>query len=143
MPSNAKLIRLHANKGQVLILVFFLFLLAATFSSALYLMLQSDMQARTWERDGLSAFYIAQAGAEWAKSDLKSDWNNLTGHTITGNFNSGTYTVTVSDNPPNGRIIICSGRAGSSLRQIRTAVSRSGGPAPNPYIYTQDSWKEE
>lgn len=69
-------------KGQALLLVFFILAIAGILSGALANMWQAEIKTRSAEREGLAAFYLAQAGIErakiWAKSNpgfsISSGW---------------------------------------------------------------------
>ncbi|MFH1339346.1 MAG: hypothetical protein ABIH40_05845 [Candidatus Omnitrophota bacterium] len=62
-------------KGQALLLVFLLLLIVGILVSALASMWQAEIRVRSLEKEGLGAFYLAQAGIERAKIELKTDWD--------------------------------------------------------------------
>lgn len=59
-------------KGQALLLVFLLLLIVGIMIGALASMWQAEIKIRSSEREGLIAFYLAQAGVERAKIELVS-----------------------------------------------------------------------
>lgn len=57
------------KKGQALVFIFFLLSIVGVFAGALAVMWQAEIQTRSAQRNGLTAFYLAQAGIESAKTD--------------------------------------------------------------------------
>lgn len=90
------------NKGQALILVLVMLSIVAILSAILASMWQAEIEVRDQEKNGLAAFYLAQAGIEKAKVWLKQ---NLTYYASSSSYDSGLvtelstgrYDFTVSD----------------------------------------------
>jgi hypothetical protein len=73
---NAKFLIFNFNlfkRGQALLFVFFLLLITGILSGALADMWQAEVRARGRERNGLIAFYLAQAGIERGKIEILYD----------------------------------------------------------------------
>lgn len=83
------------RRGQALIFVFFLLLVIGVLSVSLAVMLRTEIQTRMQEKNGLTAFYLAQSGIEYAKIILASNesWGGVTDFA----FGGGTFTVSVQD----------------------------------------------
>ena len=64
-----------ARRAQTLLLVLFLLVLAGVLVAGLAGMWQAEISMRSLERDGLIAFYLAQAGIERAKVELENNWD--------------------------------------------------------------------
>ena len=62
-----------ARRAQTLLLVLFLLVLAGVLVAGLARMWQAEISMRSLERDGLIAFYLAQAGIERAKVEVLGD----------------------------------------------------------------------
>ena len=60
----------HVKRGQALLFVFFLLLMVGILAGALAVVCEAEIKTRSLERDGLIAFYLAQAGIEGAKIEL-------------------------------------------------------------------------
>ncbi|MFH1398045.1 MAG: hypothetical protein ABIH27_05815 [Candidatus Omnitrophota bacterium] len=124
-------------KGQALFLVFFLLMTVAVLGAALAVMLRSDMYTSYLGREGTAAFYLAQAGVERAKAELRYSglgwgWTGPANEAFPG---GGTYSVTVA--PAGGnRIITAIGRFRKSERQIQVTVQNS------PYQQVPGTWGE-
>lgn len=75
------------KRGQALLFVFFLLIILGILGGALLNMWQAEIKTRSAERDGMMAFYLAQAGIEeakiWARNNpganLTSGWITLGG----------------------------------------------------------------
>jgi Tfp pilus assembly protein PilX len=57
----------HHKRGQILMFVLFLLFLIGFIGTGLAVVWQTDSNLRTLERDGLTAFYAAQAGIEYGE----------------------------------------------------------------------------
>ena len=125
-----------SRKGQALLFVFFLLLIVGILAGALAVMWPAEIKTRGLERDGLIAFYLAQAGVERAKIELAYN------ETWTGggpySFGGGTYTVSVQNVacPPGPyntcREITSIGRIASVERRITCTVSLDKPPLDPP-----------
>lgn len=128
------------NNAQVILTVLFLLILVGMLISWSSPILRAEVNMRGLQRNGLYAFYLAQAGAEGAKIELRNNWN------WTGLSNvplgDGTYDVTITNRGPNDRIILSSGKVRNTLRTITIRVRRTAvGPS---YVYSQVryTWRE-
>ncbi len=123
-------------KGQALFLVFFLLMTVSVLGAALAVMLRSDMYTSYLGREGTAAFYLAQAGVERAKAELRYSglgwaWPGIANVVLGG----GTYSVTVA--PAGGnRTITAIGRFRKSERRIQVTVQNS------PYQQVPGTWQE-
>ena len=76
-----------ASVGQAMLFALFILAVFGALSAGLAVMWESEMRTRASDRDGLIAFYLAQAGAEeakiWARNnpgaDITSAWTTLGG----------------------------------------------------------------
>jgi hypothetical protein len=64
---------INYKKGQALFFVFLLLLIVGILSGALASMWQAEIKIRSLDKEGLIAFYLAQAGTERAKIELRWD----------------------------------------------------------------------
>lgn len=75
------------NKSQALVFILLILAVFGALAGGIAVMWESEIRARTSERDGLTAFYLAQAGMEHARawavwnssSWIVSDWFPLAG----------------------------------------------------------------
>lgn len=139
------------RKGQAIIFVLFILAVFGALSGALTIMWQAELQTRSSERDGLVAFYLAQAGIERAKIELGTNesWAGVGPVTL----GAGTYTVTVSGIAcPPGPYTTCvqitsTGNVSSADRRIVTSVSLDPPPldppnTPGDEVVLDWSWRE-
>lgn len=139
------------KKGQAIIFVLFLLAVFGALSGALAVMWQAELQTRSSERDGLVAFYLAQAGIERAKTELANNesWAGV-GPVSLG---AGTYTVTAAGiacppGPYNTCMQITSiGNVSSADRRIVVSVSLDTPPLDPPNTLGDEavldwSWRE-
>lgn len=126
------------RKAQALLIILFIMVLAGTLMIGLSVMWQADIKTLSLEKDGIGAFYLAQAGLERAKTELKGDWNwSGVGPVSLG---GGNYTVVVG--PPvvvNSRSVTSYGRKGGCLRTIGATIGKT---ISTPVNYTQTNWRE-
>lgn len=140
----------NVKKAQAIIFVLFILAVLGTVSGGLAVMWQSELQTRSSERDGLVAFYLAQAGVERAKIELANNegWAGVGPVTL----GAGTYTVTAAGILcPAGPYLTCrqitsTGSIASAQRQISLSVCVDSPPA-NPNIPGDESmlawtWRE-
>lgn len=145
MPSNTNpvhfhtstLTHLHTKKSQAMFFVLFILAVLSVLSAGLAVMWQSEMRTRASDRDGLIAFYLAQAGIERAKMEILNNvtfsgnapgWYtdlDVVGDNYTFNYNCS---LTIPPGFPNRRTIIGRGEildtAGNLLahREIQVTV---------------------
>lgn len=92
-----KVKRNNYRSAQVILFVFFLLILSGILVMGLQNMWQSEIQTRTQGREGLKAFYIAQAGVEYAKMRLANQESWVGGGPFS--FGDGTFNVAVRIEP--------------------------------------------
>ncbi|MFA5118638.1 MAG: hypothetical protein WC695_07265 [Candidatus Omnitrophota bacterium] len=66
---------MRRNKGQVLLFVFFLLAVVSFLVGALSTIWEAKVKVGALQKKGITAFYLAQAGVERAKYELKNNWN--------------------------------------------------------------------
>lgn len=127
------------NKGQVILLVMFLLALSGTLIGGLSIMWRNEINIRSLEKNNLLAFYIAQAGIERAKIELKSNWDWSGVSDIS--LGAGTYNIRVSTINPRRRNIVSSSQVKECLSEITVNIERS---PTMPYTYSQmdSTWGE-
>jgi len=108
------------KKGQALLLIFFIFIIISILTGALAAMWTAEVKARSLERNGLAAFYIAQAGLELAKNLLRYYSWGWAGETAT--FGGGSYTVSVVSVSANEKRITSTGSYGNATRKITVVI---------------------
>lgn len=126
------------QKGQLLIFVLMLLSISAILAFSLANGWQSEISARGLTKDNLRAFYIAQAGLEYAKVRFAY---NETLVNFSGNFSNGNYTVNVTPyscptkNKGKGFTTDCDccrlvsvGRFGNSQKTIRVNITLDADP---------------
>lgn len=124
------------KKAQAIIFVLFILAVFGALTGALAIMWQGELQTRSSERDGLVAFYLAQAGVERAKIELANNeaWAGVGPVTL----GAGTYTVTAAGiacpgGPYNTCVQITStGNVSSASRRIVVGVSLDPPPLDPP-----------
>jgi len=86
--NNLTIEQFNNNKsGQVLIFVFFLLLIIGILAGSLAVMWQSQIKTFSSEKEGLIAFYLAQAGIERGKIEV-----------LYGYWSAGTYNINNQNN---------------------------------------------
>ncbi|MGE5308829.1 MAG: hypothetical protein ACM3OC_07085 [Deltaproteobacteria bacterium] len=114
------------DRGQVLLYVLILLLLSAALGGALSAMWNVEIVKRSAQRDGVLAYYLAQAGIEKAKNQLGASDFNWAGYGAFGDdtFSLGEGNVTVSISRPWPRIvdINATGRVRNATRTIYLRV---------------------
>ena len=116
-------------KGQILLLVFFLLLIATVLATGLSVIWESSAQVTALERNGILAFYLAQAGIEYGEMWVKYNAGTTTLSNIS--LGQGRYSFTVTNAGGNIRTIQATGEvldaAGTVIaqKQIRVDVDRS------------------
>lgn len=128
------------NNAQVLITVLFLLVLVTMLISWLSPILRAEVNMRGLQRNGLYAFYLAQAGLERAKIELKNSWS-FSGLSDLP-LGDGTYDIAIISPSMNDRVILSSGSVKNALRTITVRIRRTAvGPS---FIYSkvQDTWLE-
>ncbi len=129
------------KKAQTLLMVMFLLAIFGILAGGVTVMWQTDLQSRAAERNGLVAFYLAQAGIERAKVEARvgyigtSAWINLGG---------GRYQFSVSDIGGNQRLLRCFGQAlspsGTVIGERGIEVEVGGMGTPPPADDAQVGW---
>lgn len=127
------------NKAQVLLLTMLLLALASIMIIGLSGMWKSEVGIISYNKNGLTSFYLAQAGLERAKIALKYNWSLAT---LSGNIGSGSYQVAVTFPGPDLRIISSTGSIGDSVKVVQAEVIRTGTTPFYTYSQVQGSWKE-
>jgi len=145
------------KKGQALLLVFFIFIVIGIVTSSLAVMWKAEVNSRVLERDSLGAFYIAQAGIEYAKAVLYYHydywlywyywplyyWPASEGN---ANFGGGSYTVTVS---PDfwAKTLVSTGTYGKATRKVSCTLDLNSYYYYNYGYYVPSvhawSWQEQ
>lgn len=139
--------QMQIRKAQALFLVLFLLAVLGVLSGALTVMWQADIQARILERDGLIAFYLAQAGIEnakiWARYNPGGPFPYNSAWLI--NLNGGRYRFTVTPGMGNVRILNATGQAldasGNPLAERQISLQVQGIEFPiNPANDSAVAW---
>ena len=120
-----------SEKGQTLITLLIFVVVATIITSAAIVMLVVNITATSKYQQGISAYYIAESGAENALLRLLRD-PGYTGETMT----VGTGTAAITVNGDSEKTITSEGRIGNFERilQVQTNFSNN--------ILTVVSWKE-
>ncbi len=136
---------MKTRRGQALIFVFFLLLLGGILASALYLMVQADLQASSWEGGGLSAFYVAQAGIEQAKIEARNGVITAPNWSSAQTLGDGRYYFYIENIGANQRLLRSIGQrldnSGNVIAERRIEVRVQGIGAP-PESQVSRSWRE-
>ena len=86
----------HDTKSQAIVFVLFIMAVFGILSATLGVMWETEIRTRASDRDGLIAFYLAQAGIERAKITLAANEAWTGGGPFT--FSPGqTYTISAND----------------------------------------------
>lgn len=112
------------TKSQALLFVFLILAVIGIIAMTLSNGLQSELSVRTMAKDNYRAFYIAQAGLEYAKVYLA--YNNNATLTLNSNFNGGNYTVTATS-ISGGRSITSTGYYKGSQCRITDDIDLNAG----------------
>lgn len=143
-------------KAQVLIFVFFLIFILGALATSLLQIWQSEVQVPSLQQGGSNAFYIAQAGIELAKGQLRTNWdwagmdtnnNGIAEDSEKAVFSNGKYWVDIisrDDSVPTNRKVTINahGWTGISHQAIQVQLQRTQvlvGPPP-VYTYQQIGW---
>ncbi|OGX26659.1 MAG: hypothetical protein A3J51_00450 [Omnitrophica WOR_2 bacterium RIFCSPHIGHO2_02_FULL_45_21] len=133
--------------GQALLFVFFLLLVVGILTGALAVMWQAEIRTRALEKDGLIAFYLAQAGIERAKIEARNG-AIIPGGSSAQTLGAGRYYYYIEDTGGNQRLLRSIGQwldaSGnpSAERQITVRVSGMGTPLPGDDAQVSWSWRE-
>jgi len=125
-----------AKKGQSFLLVYFLLITVIILVGALGVMLVAEIRTRIQEREGLAALYLAQAGVERAKVELRySSWPGISNVILGG----GTYSVacTFQKDYLNTYTIESTGNYKRAEKKINLIIS--SGPPYQPVSWT---WRQ-
>lgn len=135
------------SKGQILLLALVMFSIISVLGAVMASMWRAEIEARDQEKRSLTAFYLAQAGAEEAKACLKSNSNCSSCNSGSGTLGGSNYSFSynVSGCTGTSRTITSTGEVedgvGNSLavRRIQVLVQGIGGvPSQIP-----GSWNEQ
>lgn len=138
--------RLHTKKsparltsvGQAMFFALFILAVFGALSAGLAVMWESEMRTRASDRDGLTAFYLAQAGIERAKrAALSCCWAagtyNTTGQSgldVAGDNYQFLYDMSITNGGGTTRTLIGTGRvldlAGNELAHREIQMSAGG-----------------
>lgn len=133
------------EKGVVLIIALVLISVLAIVSVVALITTTTDIKISANYRDGIKAFFIADAGIERAKSEMRTvSFNDVLNGTIGGSpgflsfgtntsFAGGTYSVTVTDDDEDGDGIPCPDDADDDCLQNSNGkvIVTSVGSLPN------------
>ncbi len=137
------------QKSQAILLIIFLLLLSGILIGALSVMWKSEIRTRYYGKEGMVAFYLAEAGIEqakvWARQNLGAILPYNSGWVL--GFSGGRYQFTVAQaTPPNPdrRKLSGIGQTLNSSAERRIEVEIRGMLTPDP---TDDgilawSWRE-
>ncbi len=123
------------ESGFILITVYWLLTLLVIFAAAGVTYALADLRASQRLQANLQAFYLAEAGVDWAIAQFRDNplWAGGT-----GNLPAGSYTVTLATNPPlggNRQRITSQGTAAQGIqadRQVESIIRVT----PNPlFLY--------
>lgn len=115
------------QKGMALLTTLMFVFILATFAVALLIMTGNDTKLSAIQRDSTQAFYVAEAGVEYARYLLGQSWDNWKDpekFPITS-FGSGTFDVEVTENDDGNIVITSTGIVGTAKRVIEVVVSRA------------------
>ncbi len=126
----------NVKSGQVLIFIFFFLLIIGILAGSLAFMWQSQTRTLSSEKEGLIAFYLAQAGIERAKISARynlanpTDWFNFSGN------NTTQYNFTVINSGELNRTLEGRGRrrdiSSNVIAEKRITVNITG--IENPFV---------
>lgn len=134
-------------RGQALLFVFFLLLVVGILTGALAVMWQAEIRTRSLEKDGLIAFYLAQAGIERAKIEARNGVI-IPGGSPAQTLGAGRYYYYIQDIGGGQRLLRSIGQGldasgnPSAERQIEVRVSGMGTPLPGDDAQVSWSWRE-
>ncbi len=126
-----KKIKQKKQKGQALITLLFITVIAITISSAAIIVLTLNSRASQRMISGNDAYFLAESGIENAMIRLLRD-PTYTGETLT--LADGTVEVTVTGDSQ--KTVVAKGSVGDYIRTIQVVVERING------VFTISSWKE-
>lgn len=133
------------GRGQALIFVFFLLVIVGILAGALANMWQAEIQTRTAERDGLIAFYLAQAGIERAKIEARNGVITAPNWSSAQTLGDGRYYFYIENIGANQRLLRSIGQrldsSGNVIAERRIEVRVQGIGAP-PESQVSWSWQE-
>jgi hypothetical protein len=66
---------MRGRKGQVLLFTFFLLAIVSVLVGVLSTVWEAKIKIGAVQKDKVAGFYLAQAGVERAKAELKNNWN--------------------------------------------------------------------
>ncbi len=132
----SKINREHKKrKAQIFLYVLIMVAVMGALGASLSNVWQSELAQGPIAKDGLQAFYIAQAGLEMAKAELAADWSWAalpdcsTGfHSV--NYQNGTYSLCKDDTA--GRKVYSIGEFGNAKRVLETTLIQGGGEEYTP-----------
>lgn len=125
------------NPGQATLLVLLLLLTLMILGGTIAVIANAEIRTASLNKNSLAAFYLAQAGVELAKCELKYiQWQP---NYYNGNLPGGNYSVNVMPGTSPGWLKITStGRSGSSQKTIIVEVTNLTG-TPNQVT---EGWSE-
>lgn len=114
------------QKGMALLTTLMFVFILATFAVALLIMTGNDTKLSAIQRDSTQAFYVAEAGVEYARHLLGQSWDNWKdpGKFPNTPFGSGTFDVEVTDNDDGDIVITSTGIVGTAKRVIEVVIRR-------------------
>ena len=149
--NNLAVEQFNSKKSQALLFVFFLLLIVGILAGALAVMWQAEIEIRGAEKEGLVAFYLAQAGIENAKIYARHNPSSFPYQSGWINFSGGRYNFTIAQvGPgPNRRNLSSTGQALDSSgnpiaeRQLGVEVQGIGTPSTADDQQLPWAWHEE
>lgn len=133
----------NSKNGQILILVLFFFVVAVTTTAVLAALWHVEIQLRSLEKNGQSAFYLAQAGIEEAKACVKN--NPLCSGAGPKYLGAGRYNFTVAVINAGSRSLAATGElldVNSNVVASKRIEVRVDGVGVSPY-QSADTWREK
>ena len=138
------------NKGSVAILALIGMMVLGVIGAGFVMITSTEVDTGAQYRDGVTAQYLAEAGARWAAIQLKNNVSTVVAQTDSANGqsysagpfgtlpNAGGYSVTVRRNPAAAtdskqRQVVSTGTVNKAKRQVVFVVSLGGGGVPADY----------
>lgn len=132
-------------RGQALLFVFFLLLIVSILVIALSNMWQAEIKTRSLEKDGLIAFYLAQAGVERAKIEARNGVITAPDWSSEQSLGGGRYYFYIENIGANQRLLRSIGQgldnSGNTIAERRIEVRVQGIGAP-PESQIPWTWRE-
>ncbi len=125
------------RKAQIFLYVLVMVAVMGALGASLSNVWQSELAQGPIAKDGLQAFYIAQAGLERAKAELAADWNwaalpDCSTGTFSVNYQNGTYSLCKDDTA--ARKVYSIGELGNAKRVLETTLAQGGGEEYTPGV---------